>query len=126
MCSTLNFRAACPSAVKGNPAAFSAPNGGVPAYGVYGNEQRDAYYGPGLGDIDFSLFKETAITGKVSSEFRIECFNLYNQANLANPTVSNISSGTFGVITNTRNGASAPGLGFGEPRNVQLALKILF
>jgi hypothetical protein len=106
-----------------NPAAFAAT---PKAFGVYGNEQRDAYYGPGLGDVDFSLFKMTPITEKVMSEFRVECFNIVNQANLANPSVSNISSGTFGVITNTRNGSSAPGLGFGEPRNVQFALKLIF
>jgi hypothetical protein len=98
----------------------------TPTYGVYGNEKRDQYYGPGFGDVDFSLFKETPITEKVNTEFRIECFNLVNQANFANPSVSNISSGTFGVLTNTRNGSSAPGLGYGEPRNVQLALKVLF
>jgi hypothetical protein len=109
-----------------NPAAFSAPNGGTPTFGLYGNLQRDAFYGPGLGDIDFSLFKETPITEKVNTEFRVECFNLFNQANLANPSTSNIASGTFGLVTNTRNGSSAPGLGFGEPRNVQLALKLIF
>ena len=62
-----------------NPAAFSAT---AKAFGVYGNEQRDAYYGPGLGDVDFSLFKMTPITEKVMSEFRVECFNIMNQANL--------------------------------------------
>jgi len=29
-------------------------------------------------------------------------------------------------LTQTRNGSSAPGLGFGEPRNAQLALKVSF
>ena len=33
---------------------------------------------------------------------------------------------SFGQITSTRNGGSAPGLGFGEPRNAQLALKVIF
>jgi hypothetical protein len=114
-----------------NAAAFSAPvvnaaGAAVPTFGVYGNEKRDAYYGPGLGDVDFSLFKKTPITERVNTEFRIECFNIVNQANFANPSVANISSSTFGLITNTRNGSSAPGLGYGEPRNVQLALKVLF
>jgi hypothetical protein len=45
----------------------------------------------------------------------------------ASPFRGEISGSTsFGLITNTRNGGSAPGLGFGEPRNTQLALKILF
>jgi hypothetical protein len=98
----------------------------TPALGTYGNERRDQYYGPGLGDVDFSLFKKTPITERVSTEFRVECFNLVNQANFANPTVSNINSSTFGQLTSTRNASSSPGLGFGEPRNVQFALKLLF
>jgi len=31
-----------------------------------------------------------------------------------------------GLITGTRHGGDAPGIGFGEPRNVQFALKIIF
>ena len=104
-----------------NKAAFTAP-----AQGTYGNMQRDNYYGPGFGAFDFSLFKRTPITERVGTEFRVECFNLVNQANLANPTVTNIASGTFGYVTQTRNGAGAPGLGYGEPRNVQFALKLTF
>jgi hypothetical protein len=98
----------------------------VPTAGTYGNLQRDNFYGPGFGAVDFSLFKHTPITEKVMSEFRVEIFNIANQANLANPSVSNINSSTFGRITNTRNGAGAPGLGYGEPRNVQFALKLQF
>jgi hypothetical protein len=60
------------------------------------------------------------------SEFRVEIFNIANQANLANPSVSNINSSTFGRITNTRNGAASPGIGYGEPRNIQFALKLQF
>ena len=84
------------------------------------------YYGPGLGDIDFSLFKHTPITEKINTELRAEVFNMFNQANFANPTVSNIASSTFGQITNTRNASSSPGLGFGEPFNVQFGLKVIF
>ena len=69
---------------------------------------------------------KSPITERVNSEFRVECFNIGNQANFANPSVSNINSSTFGLITNTRNASSSPGLGFGEPRNVQFALKLLF
>jgi hypothetical protein len=104
-----------------NKAAFVAP-----APGTYGNVARDTFYGPGFGTFDFSLFKHTPITERVMSEFRVECFNLFNHNNLANPSVTSITSGTFGQISNTRNGSSAPGLGVGEPRNVQFALKLTF
>jgi carboxypeptidase family protein len=98
----------------------------TPAVGTYGNERRDAYYGPNFRTVDFSLFKHTPITEKVMSEFRVEIFNIFNFNNFANPSVSNITSSTFGLITNTRNGAAAPGIGYGEPFNIQFALKISF
>jgi hypothetical protein len=98
----------------------------TPAVGTYGNERRDAYYGPNFRTIDFSLFKHTRVTEKVMSEFRVEIFNIFNFNNFANPSVSSITSSTFGLITQTRNGAGAPGIGYGEPFNVQFALKFSF
>jgi Carboxypeptidase regulatory-like domain len=97
-----------------------------PAFGTYGNERRDAYYGPNFRTIDFSIFKHTPITEKVMSELRAEIFNICNFNNFANPSVSSITSSTFGLITNTRNGASAPGIGYGEPFNIQFAFKVSF
>jgi hypothetical protein len=98
----------------------------VPTAGTYGNLQRDNFYGPGFGAVDLSIFKHTPVSERVMSEFRVEIFNIANQANLANPSVSNINSSTFGRITNTRNGAASPGIGYGEPRNIQFALKLQF
>ena len=104
-----------------NPAAF-----GRPAQGTFGNLGRNAIYGPGFGSVDFSVFKATPITEKISTQLRFEIFNLFNRTNWANPGTSLASAATFGVMTNTRNGGSAPGLGFGEPRNMQIALKFIF
>ncbi len=104
-----------------NPSAF-----GRPAQGTFGNLGRNAIYGPGFGSVDFSVFKATPITEKLSTQLRFEIFNLFNRTNWANPGTSLASAATFGVMTNTRNGGSAPGLGFGEPRNMQIALKFIF
>ena len=98
----------------------------VPTSGTYGNEHRDMFIGPKFRTIDFSLFKRTAVTERVNTEFRAEVFNIFNFNNFAAPSVSNITSGSFGTITNTRNGANAPGIGFGEPFNVQFAFKVSF
>jgi hypothetical protein len=103
-----------------NKAAFTAP-----AAGTYGNLGRNAIYGPGFFAIDPSLFKTFRLSERVSLQFRAEVFNVLNQANLANPTVT-LTSAAFGLIGNTKNGSIAPGLGFGEPRNTQLALKLQF
>ena len=104
-----------------NPKAFAAA-----AAGTFGNIGRDIIRGPGFGAVDFSIFKETAITERIKTQFRVEIFNLFNRANYANPGSNLNSASTFGLITNTRNGASAPGIGFGEPRNAQLALKLIW
>ncbi len=98
----------------------------VPTAGTYGNERRDAFLGPNFRTIDFSLFKNTPITERVRTQFRAEIFNIFNFNNFANPSVSNIASTSFGTVTQTRNGSGAPGIGFGEPFNVQFAFKVSF
>jgi hypothetical protein len=117
------------STASGRQYSWMTNSGGAfttPAVGTYGNERRDAYYGPNFRTIDFSLIKHTPITEKVMSEFRAEVFNIFNFNNFANPSVSSITSSSFGLITNTRNGASAPGIGYGEPFNIQFAAKVSF
>ena len=96
-----------------------------PAIGTFGNIGRNALYGPGFGSVDFSVFKTTPITEKIRAEFRVEIFNLFNRTNYNNPNTT-YSSSSFGLISSTRNGGSAPGLGFGEPRNTQLGLRLIF
>ena len=104
-----------------NPAAFAQA-----AAGTYGNEVRNSLRGPAFADIDFSVFKNTPITERVSTQLRIEMFNIANRRNLPVPN-GNLSSGSFGRISDTigdYNGAT--GIGAGEPFNIQLAFKIVF
>jgi hypothetical protein len=104
-----------------NPAAFAKP-----AAGTFGTLGRDALYGPGFGSVDFSLFKNFPIfRERVHGQFRLEVFNILNRTNWANPTTT-LTSSSFGQLTSTKNASSAPGLGFGEPRNAQLAFKVIF
>jgi hypothetical protein len=102
-----------------NPAAFA-----MPAAGSFGNLGRNAIYGPGFGDIDFSVFERNPIAERIGTEFRVEIFNLTNRINWANPGAT-LTSGSFGQLTSTK-GGKTPGLGYGEPRNVQLGLRITF
>jgi hypothetical protein len=97
----------------------------TPTTGTYGNLRRDNFSGPSFKTVDLSLFKRTPITERISSELRAEIFNVLNLNNFANPTV-NPTSSSFGIITNTRNASSAPGLGVGEPFNIQFAAKLSF
>lgn len=97
-----------------------------PAAGSFGGTRRNQFYGPGFGAVDFSIFKNTPITERVSAQLRAEIFNLFNRLNLGTPAASVGSGAGNGLITGTRRGGDAPGIGFGEPRNVQLALKLIW
>ncbi len=94
---------------------------------AFGTMRRNQLYGPGFSDVDFSVFKNGQITEKVSAQFRVEMFNLFNRTNLAPPDSSYGDGSAFGTIgTTIGNYNGAPGLGPGEPFNTQLALKIIF
>jgi hypothetical protein len=82
--------------------------------GQFGNEGRNAVRGPGIADIDFSLFKNFAIGESKRIQFRAECFNVANHANFQLPQ-NDLASPEFGQILE-----SAP------PRLFQLALKFVF
>ncbi len=111
-----------------NPAAFAQP-----AAGTIGNVARNRFYGPGLADVDLSVFKNIPITERVKVQLRAEMFNLTNRINLANGLGAVATSGCctaaggFGQVTDTAGDfQGAPGVGPGEPFNMQLALKIIF
>ena len=103
-----------------NPAAFASP-----ANGTFGTMSRNALYGPGYDDVDFSVYKSTTITERVTVQLRAEAFNLFNYKNLAPP--GDVLGGGLGQIgTTVGNYWGAPGIGPGEPLNAQLGAKIIF
>ena len=106
-----------------NQSSFALPLGGT-----YGNLGRNQVIGPGFGDVDLSLIKNTPLyKERVRAQFRVDMFNVFNRVNLAQP-LNNLGYGdSFGISTSTI-GVSygAPGIGSGEPYNTQLALKIIF
>jgi len=103
-----------------NPAAFVDP-----APGTFGTSPRNGYYGPGYASVDFSVVKNTRITERISTQLRIEMFNLFNRTNLAPP--SNTNGSGLGITADTvGDWNGAPGLGPGEAFNLQLGLKIIF
>jgi len=97
----------------------------VSANGVFhfGNLGRNAVYGPGFSNTDFSIVKNLPLGGAARLQFRIEMFNIFNQANYGLPgRIAAVPSSSFGVITNTR----FPTGDSGSARQVQFALKALF
>jgi hypothetical protein len=98
-----------------NPSAFV-----LPTPGTYGNLGRATLTGPGLADLDVSLFKTTAIAEHANLQFRAEFFNVLNHANFATPNAVVFSSGaispTAGLITATAT----------TSRQIQFGLKLIF
>ena len=89
----------------------------------FGNMGRNAMVGPGFENVDFSITKRTKITERISNEFRVEAFDIFNHPNFANPgTSAQFGSSNFGVISGTR---GAPG-DAGSSRQLQFALKFMF
>jgi Carboxypeptidase regulatory-like domain/TonB dependent receptor len=109
-----------------NPAAFCVPGeaGCTGPTDPMGNLSRNKYYGPSFKDIDFSVFKNIPITERVRVQLRAEMYNLFNRINLASGAGSVGSNGFVSDTIGDFNGA--PGLGPGEPFNMQLVAKIIF
>ena len=75
-----------------NPLAFLPP-----ASGTYGNVSRDPLTGPGLSELDFSVFKDSHITERIGLQFRAEFFNILNYTNFSTPNEVVYTSATSGV-----------------------------
>jgi len=111
----------CDSAGRGFSAALAATT----CANIRGNLGRDVAIGPGLFNMNFSVFKNNYIR-KISEtfnvQFRAEMFNVLNHTNFA-PS-SNLSpfnadgtrTSSFGQLTSTQ----------GDNRVIQLALKLLW
>jgi len=103
-----------------NPAAFAAP----PA-GTYGTIGRGMIFGPGFGSVDLSIIKNIPIKERLRAQLHLDMFNVFDRTNFGNPSTT-VGSSSFGKISSTTGGSGAPGIGVGEPFNIQLALKILW
>jgi Carboxypeptidase regulatory-like domain/TonB dependent receptor/TonB-dependent Receptor Plug Domain len=95
------------------------PDGNCPAVATgFGNAGVGILRGPSELNFDFSLFKNFPIhkiRDSANLQFRAEFFNIFNHPLFQDPDTS-FTDAAFGQITNT----------YGNPRIVQLALKLSF
>ncbi|MGA8154582.1 MAG: carboxypeptidase regulatory-like domain-containing protein [Terriglobales bacterium] len=90
-----------------NTAAFASNLGpcGYEVCGVTGSAKQYLFNGPGQVNTDAGVEKDTKINERMSLNFRIEMFNIFNHPNfLASSVVGNAGSGQFGQVTNTAPG----------------------
>ena len=105
-----------------NPCAFGVPNN----TGQFGNLPRNAYRGPAVYNVDFSMFKSIPITERFKLQLRMEAFNVFNIQNWNTPVNANLtlnSSGStiaasVGKISNLAQGTT--------PRQIQFGIRLTF
>jgi hypothetical protein len=136
-----------------NPAAF-APPPLDPTSGVnpgllsrFGDSPNGVIRALDSWQIDLALMKTTKITERVSAEFGVQAFNIFNHVQLGDPSLSNLqfnyvqlSNGAWalqapsalGLITSTNNfnnnndNKTSPNTGTGLPRQLEFMLRFLF
>jgi hypothetical protein len=91
---------------------------------MIGNLGRNQIVGPRLFDMDFSIFKNLRVTERISTQLRVEMFNILNHPNflppldnlaIRNPDGS-VAGGNAGVVDQTST----------DPRQIQFGMKIIF
>jgi hypothetical protein len=104
-----------------------------PAYGTIGNANRNIFRGPSYKNVDFSVSKDWKFKERLTAQFRVEFFNLFNRADFSStPSSQNGSSvgldpevAQFGCSCTTPDVAN-PVVGSGGPRHIQFALRLIY
>ena len=111
-----------------NPCAFGVP------IGAFGDLKRNAFRGPSVYNVDFSLFKSVSIGERFKIQGRLEAFNVFNIQNWETPANANltVNSGTTVISGNTvgviaTNSGKITSLAQGTtPRQIQLGIRLVF
>lgn len=130
------FKVPCTLDPTGDGSAASC----IPGTWHFGSLGRNALRGPGYQNVDFSIFKDTNITENLRLQLRAEIFNIFNHPNFSNPLlpsfaadmtssvdpVTGLGTGFLPITVTPDVGIGNPFMGGGGPRNIQLALKLIF
>jgi len=107
-----------------NPAAFCVPSPTCLPDDSNGDLSRNKFYGPGFAEVDISVIKTIPLSDRIRLQLRAEMYNVFNRINLA---TGGGSVGANGFVTDTIGDFfGGPGIGPGEPFNMQLAAKLSF
>jgi hypothetical protein len=101
----------------------------LPTVGTLGDVSRNSLNGPRLFDVDMALLKETKLSEQFNLQFRVEAFNLFNEANLAMVG----KPGNLAVFSEGPNGTGIPNSNAGQmsvtatsSRQIQFGVRLLF
>jgi Carboxypeptidase regulatory-like domain/TonB dependent receptor len=98
--------------------AFARPTGVR-----FGNVGRNTMSGPGVVNLDLSLFRTFKLTERFNLQFRAESFNVSNTPHFSTPTddIADINSSNFGRILSTESTAA-----MGRSREFRFGLRLSF
>ncbi len=97
----------------------------MPIAGTFGNVSRGSFRGPGLFNIDTSLFKMFKINERLNLQFRAESFNILNHSNFSYPTAIVFAGNSSSYSYSPSAGTILPPMAT-TSRQLQFALKLLF
>jgi hypothetical protein len=131
-----------PLTVSGNPLGqWIVPTGtalGNPSFAntfqiptnTLGNMGRNSVVGPGFGDVDLAVAKNTKVTERMNVQFRVDAFDLFNHPNYGQPArvLNVVSSANPAAIASlfTISSTRFPTGDSGSSRQLQVALKLQF
>jgi len=110
---------------------IAPPLSPLACFNLRGNAGRNILIGPGIADMDFSVFKNNPIK-KISEnfnvQFRVEMFNVLNHANFAPPGPGDVNTDIFDATGTSLAGSTAGVLvkTTVPERQIQFAMKIIF
>jgi hypothetical protein len=112
----------------GRGRSFFDPTAFAPVTAVrFGNSGRNILRGPGLTNLDASIFRDFALTERFKLQFRAEAFNISNSPAFNNPgaTASSATRNAAGEITNL-GGFTEVVSAQATERQFRFALKVMF
>ena len=124
-----------------DPSGDGSAGSCLPGSYRFGTLGRNSLHGPGYRNFDLALIKTTKVNERLKIQFRAEFFNVFNHPNFGSPLYPGYSADAslngidaqsgrgigFMPLTVTPDvGLGNPFLGGGGPRNIQMALKLMF
>jgi outer membrane receptor protein involved in Fe transport len=103
------------------------PNFAYPqCFNLLGNSGRNIVIGPGLSNLDLSVYKDNHITERLNIQFRAEIFNILNRANFNFPVTAGNSVNTNVINANGTVNPTAGLIGATttDSRQIQFGLKV--
>lgn len=98
-----------------------------PAQGTFGTMSRDELRAKGLRTWDFSVFKNWKFKERLTTQFRVEAFNILNDTQYGAPNNALTTPASFGEALGTPDVINHnPLIGSGSARALQLSLRLIF